>query len=57
MTCEVSRGAYERGFGMEDEVVPVHVAPIAGEPEETWSFDVSNYVNDWKAAEKRKDSV
>src|SRR5579864_5130309 len=57
MTCEVSRGAYERGFGMEDEVVPVHVIPVAGEPEEIWSFDVSNYVNDWKAAEKRKDSV
>lgn len=52
IACEVSKAAYERGFGGPDEVVA-----LPREPREAWSFDVSNYVNDWKALERRKNSV
>ena len=49
MACEVSRAAYERGFGTQDEILR-----IGPESRNDWSFDASNYLSDWRLLEKRK---
>lgn len=52
MTCEVSKAAYERGFGTENEI-----QPLERESQDGWPFDVSRYFSDWKVTEKRKNSA
>ena len=47
-TCEVSRAAYDRGYGTPEEIVPVN-----DQPQEEWGFDVSRYFDSLKARERR----
>jgi hypothetical protein len=47
--CEVSKEAYDRGYGTPDEIVLVRTGP-----QEPWSVDVSRYLRDWKSLEKRR---
>jgi hypothetical protein len=50
-SCEVSKEAYERGYGMAEEIVPVN-NPSPG----SWEVNVSRYLN-WKSVDKRKNSA
>ncbi|MGH9530205.1 MAG: hypothetical protein ACRD2S_09850 [Terriglobales bacterium] len=45
-TCEVSKAAYDRGYGTTEEVVSIN------QPQNVWSFDVSNHLEDLKAMKK-----
>jgi hypothetical protein len=47
--CEVSKEAYDRGYGTPDEIVLVNTGP-----QEPWSVDVSTYLRDWTSLEKRR---
>jgi hypothetical protein len=47
--CEVSKEAYDRGYGTPDEITVVKA-----EPQEPWSVDVSRYLRDWKSLDKRR---
>lgn len=51
LTCDVSRPAYERGYGSPDEVLLV-----GSPPDQAWSFDVSKYLSNWRSIERRKNS-
>ncbi len=46
--CEVSRAAYERGYGTPEEILPV------SKPD-AWPLDVSRLLNHLRSAERRKD--
>jgi hypothetical protein len=48
MACKVSNAAFERGYGTSAEIRPV------GKPREPLSFDVSQYLNDWKSQDRHK---
>lgn len=48
-TCEVSKAAYDRGYGTLDEVVSSDARP-----QDAWSFDVSRCFDDLKAMKKRR---
>ena len=48
-TCEVSKAAYDRGYGTLDEVVSSDA-----QPQDAWSFDVSRCFDDLKAMKKRR---
>jgi hypothetical protein len=50
-TCEVSKAAYDRGYGTAHEIFLIH-----REREEDWACDVSRYVTNWRTIEKRKGS-
>ena len=50
-SCEVSREAYERGYGTAEEIVAINNPPQA-----SWSVDVAGYINNWKSLGKRKNS-
>jgi hypothetical protein len=52
MICEVSKAAYERGFGSGDEILLLN-----RQTQDGWRVDLSRYVNEWKATEKRKNSA
>jgi hypothetical protein len=47
--CEISKEAYDRGYGTRDEV-----APIDTRPRNVWAVDVSQYLDDLNAKKKRK---
>jgi hypothetical protein len=49
---EITKAAYERGFGTSDEILLIQNAP-----QEAWSPDVSRYLDNWKSMEKRKNSL
>jgi hypothetical protein len=49
-SCEVSKAAYERGYGTPEEIVPLNVRA-----QDSLPFDVSRYFNNWSTNEKRKD--
>jgi hypothetical protein len=49
--CEVSKAAYERGYGTPDEILT-----IDRQREDEWTFDASRYLANWQAIEKRKGS-
>jgi hypothetical protein len=48
MPCRVSNAAFERGYGTSAEISRV------GKPKDPWSYDTSQYLNDWKLQERRK---
>lgn len=50
--CQVSRAAYERGYGPKEEIVPV-----SEEPRDGWSFATCSEPKNWKLAERRKYSL
>lgn len=50
MMCEVSKAAFQRGFGMANEVLPLNRVP------EEWGLDPSQYIKDWRPGEKEKNS-
>ncbi len=47
--CEVSKDAYDRGYGSPEEIALIKTAP-----QEPWSVDVSRYLRDWTSLERRK---
>jgi len=47
--CEVSAAAFERGYGTAEEITAIR------SPQQESSIDVSRYIRDWKATEKRKE--
>jgi hypothetical protein len=47
--CEVSKEAYDRGYGTPEEIILVKT-----EPQESWSVDMSRYLRDWRSLEKRR---
>ncbi len=47
-TCEVSRGAYDRGYGNAEDVVEVN-----DQPREPWTFDIAKYIS-LKGVEKER---
>jgi hypothetical protein len=49
---EITKAAYERGFGTSDEILLIQDAP-----QEAWSPNVSRYLDSWKSMEKRKNSL
>ena len=49
---EVTKAAFDRGYGTPDEILL-----IQNEAHEAWSPDVSRYLDNWKAMEKRKNSL
>ena len=49
-TCEVSKAAYERGYGTAEEISVIHPAPT------TWALDVSRYITNWRSMGRRKNS-
>lgn len=51
MACEVSKAAYERGYGTTEEIWPINNG------RQRPSFDPSTYERNWKPTEKRKSSV
>lgn len=46
--CEISKAAYDRGYGTRDEIAPM------ARPRNTWSFDAPEYPNDLNAKKTRK---
>jgi hypothetical protein len=46
--CEISKAAYDRGYGTRDEVAPI------ARPRNLWAFDVSEYLDDVNAKKNRK---
>jgi hypothetical protein len=50
MACEVSKAAYDRGYGTRDEIWPIN------DETQQPSFDPSTYERNWKPTEKRKSS-
>jgi hypothetical protein len=48
MPCKVSNAAFNRGYGTSAEIRPVPKS------RESWSFDASQYLNDWKSQDRRK---
>jgi len=51
MACEVSKAAYDRGYGTTDEIWPIN------NEMQRASFDPSTYVRNWKSPEKGKSSI
>jgi len=49
-SCEVSKAAYGRGYGTPEEIVPV-----SNQQQNTWSFDITRYLN-LKPMEKERKS-
>lgn len=49
--CEISKAAYDRGYGTRDEVVS-----IDARPRDVWAVDVSEDLDDLKATRNRKNS-
>ena len=47
--CEISKAAYDRGYGTCDEVVSMNTRPRDG-----WAVDVSEYLDDLNATKNRK---
>jgi hypothetical protein len=52
MTCSVSKAAFERRYGTAVEILRVR-----SRQREAWRFDASQYLNDWKSKERRKNST
>lgn len=50
--CEVSKAAYERGYGAPNEIFP-----IENESADLPPLDVAKYLDNWKSLEKRKSSA
>jgi len=51
MACEVSKAAYDRGYGTTDEIWPIN------NEMQRASFDPSTYLRNWKSPEKGKSSL
>lgn len=51
-TCDVSREAYERGYGTTDEISLVDERRQQDE-----MFDVARYLDNWKSMERGKSSI
>jgi hypothetical protein len=49
-TCEVSKAAYDRGYGTAEET-----AQVNSQPRSVWSFDITRYLN-LKPMEKERNS-
>jgi len=47
-SCEITRAAYDRGYGTVEEIVQMNY-----EPREAWSFDISRYL-DLKGLDKER---
>ncbi len=47
--CQVSREAYERGYGTKEEIVRV-----PEEPQDAWRFGKSAEAGDWNMAERKR---
>jgi len=47
--CDVSRAAYDRGYGAPDEILLVSPGS-----QEEWPVDPATYLKYWRAPEKRK---
>jgi hypothetical protein len=52
MACEVSKAAYDRGYGTADEIWPINNNEM-----QRASFDPSTYLRIWKSPEKSKSSI
>ncbi|HYM76108.1 MAG TPA: hypothetical protein VE377_09035 [Candidatus Dormibacteraeota bacterium] len=51
MTCSVSKPAFERGYGTPSEILRTRPRE-----RDEWTFDASQYLNDWKSLDRRKSS-
>jgi len=51
-TCDVSREAYERGYGTAQEILVVDERR-----HEDSVFDVARYLDNWKFMERRKNPI
>ncbi|HTZ81562.1 MAG TPA: hypothetical protein VMB66_00130 [Candidatus Acidoferrales bacterium] len=51
-TCDVSREAYERGYGTADEILPVDERR-----QENQAFDIGRYLENWRSMERGKNSI
>jgi hypothetical protein len=49
---EVTKAAYERGYGTPDEILLIH-----SDPKEAWAPAGSHYLDNWKSMEKRKNPL
>jgi hypothetical protein len=49
--CEVSKAAYDRGYGTADEIFI-----IDQDRQDEWTFDASRYVTNWQSMGKRRGS-
>ena len=47
-SCEVSTAAFERGYGMPEEIMVIR------SPQQEWSVDLSRYRSDWRSMKKRR---
>jgi len=47
--CQVSKAAYERGYGTKEEIVRV-----PEEPQNAWRFDSSAEAGDWNTVERKR---
>jgi hypothetical protein len=46
--CEVSRAAFERGYGTTEEIIVIRA------PQQERTVDVSRSLSDWKSMERRR---
>jgi hypothetical protein len=49
-TCEISRAAYDRGYGPAEQIVEVN-----NQPREEWTFEIAKYMN-VKGVERARNS-
>lgn len=47
--CEISKPAYDRGYGTAEEMPLVHSGT-----RDAWPFDASHYLANWKSIERRR---